>query len=46
MKKRTSGFEKPLRELRITPEGLRVGQPLSHLRGLLSGVPEFVEPAD
>lgn len=46
LKKRTSGFEKPLRELRITPEGLQVGQPLSHLRGLLSGVPEFVEPVD
>lgn len=41
LKKRTSGFEKSLRELRITSAGLEVGRPQSHLRGLLSGVPEF-----
>jgi circadian clock protein KaiC len=39
LKKRTSDFEKKLRELTITSEGLLVGEPLAGFRGLLSGVP-------
>ncbi|MBD2022454.1 AAA family ATPase [Leptolyngbya sp. FACHB-36] len=43
LKKRLSDFERTLRELSITPGGIRVGQPLSQLRGILSGLPEQVE---
>lgn len=39
LKKRTSDFEKKLRELRITSEGLVVGDPLAGFRGILGGVP-------
>lgn len=40
LKKRTGDFERSLRELEITPHGLKVGQPLTRLRGILSGIPE------
>lgn len=45
LKKRTGDFEKHLRELELTSQGLQVGKPLRGLRGILSGVPEvaFVE---
>ena len=43
LKKRTSDFEKTLRELSITRYGLKVGKPLTELRGILRGVPEWVE---
>lgn len=42
LKKRLSGFERTLRELEITPQGLRLGEPLTRLRGILSGTPEWV----
>lgn len=42
LKKRTGSFETTLRELEITKYGFKVGVPLSHLRGILSGMPEFV----
>lgn len=41
LKKRTGDFEKGLREFEITAYGLRVGRPLTELRGILSGVPEI-----
>jgi circadian clock protein KaiC len=40
LKKRLSDFQKALREFEITKYGLKVGKPLTHLRGILSGVPE------
>lgn len=43
LKKRTSPFERTLREFEITRHGIKVGEPLSGLRGILSGTPEFVE---
>ncbi len=43
LKKRMSSFEPSLRELQITPAGLRVGQPLTRLRGILSGAPEWAD---
>ncbi len=43
LKKRLSGFERTLREFEITRYGIRVGAPLSNLRNILSGVPEWVE---
>ncbi|MDF5713104.1 MAG: ATPase domain-containing protein [Rhizonema sp. NSF051] len=42
LKKRMSDFEKTLREFEITRYGIKVGKPLTHLRGLLTGVPEFL----
>ncbi len=42
LKKRLSDFEKTLREVTITSEGIRVGPQLTELRGILSGTPEWV----
>lgn len=42
LKKRLGDFEKTLREFRITERGIEVGEPLTGLRGILRGMPEFV----
>lgn len=42
LKKRTSDFERTLREFAITEHGITVGEPLRNLRGVLSGTPEQV----
>ncbi|MFC4551042.1 MULTISPECIES: ATPase domain-containing protein [Halorussus] len=42
IKKRTSDFERTLRKFDITSHGVRVGEPLTELRGILSGTPEWV----
>ncbi len=39
IKKRTGDFEKTLREFEITEKGLRVGEPLKNLVGILVGLP-------
>jgi len=44
LKKRLGDFGKTLRELKITARGLEVGEPLSGLRGILTGTPESVAP--
>ena len=44
LKKRISDFEKTLREFSVTRYGLKVGSPLTELRGVLRGVPELNEP--
>lgn len=41
LKMRSSDFERALRELEITEDGIRVGDPLPHLRGLLTGTPDW-----
>ena len=41
LKMRTSDFERGLRELEITGDGIRVGEPLSQLRGILTGTPDW-----
>ncbi len=46
LKKRLSDFERTLRELDITPEGIKVGQPLSRLRGVLTGIPDWINDRD
>lgn len=46
LKKRLSDFERMLRELNITSEGIQVGQPLTQLRSVLSGAPEWVRSGD
>ncbi len=42
LKKRVSGFEPTLREFEITDNGIRVGRPLTELRGILTGYPDLV----
>jgi len=44
LKKRTGDFERTLREFAITSAGVRVGPPLTQLRGIISGIPEVVDP--
>jgi circadian clock protein KaiC len=43
LKKRVSGFETTLREFEISPIGIRVGRPLTELRGILTGYPELAK---
>jgi circadian clock protein KaiC len=43
LKKRTTDFERTLREYGITGHGIKVGDPLTRVRGVLSGTPEVVE---
>ena len=42
MKKRGARHEGSIREMRITSEGVWVGQPLSDFRGILSGEPQYI----
>jgi circadian clock protein KaiC len=46
LKKRTSDFERTLREFEITEHGIKIGEPLTGLRGILQGTPELTETAD
>ena len=46
LKMRTSNFERSLRELEITADGIRVGEPLPQLRGILTGTPEWTVDDD
>ncbi|NJD08174.1 MAG: recombinase RecA [Methylococcaceae bacterium] len=39
LKNRTSAFERNLRELEITPYGIKVGRPLAQVSGILTGKP-------
>lgn len=41
LKKRLSDFEKTLREFEITRDGIKIGKPLTELRGILLGIPEW-----
>ncbi len=41
LKMRTREFESRLRRFRITEQGLRIGEPLSDMRGILTGTPEW-----
>jgi circadian clock protein KaiC len=43
LKKRLSSFERTLREIEITRYGIKVGKPLTELRGILRGTPEWIE---
>ncbi len=43
LKKRTSSFEKTLREFEITRYGVKVGRPLTGMRGVLRGATEWAE---
>jgi circadian clock protein KaiC len=46
LKMRTSEFENQLRELEITDHGLKVGEPLPKLRGILTGTPTWDDNGD
>lgn len=46
LKKRMGSFGRTLRELEITSGGIRVGAPLTGLRGVLTGTPEWVSSRD
>lgn len=39
IKKRTGQHEKTIREMTVSSSGIKVGQPLRHLRGILGGTP-------
>ncbi len=41
LKKRLTDFEKTLREFTITPKGIIIGKPLTNLRGILTGEPNW-----
>ena len=41
LKKRTSDFESTLRTLDISDDGVSVGEPLTNLRGILTGTPDW-----
>ncbi|GGL57151.1 ATPase domain-containing protein [Halocalculus aciditolerans] len=43
LKKRASDFERNLREYEITQHGIRVGDQLTNLQGILSGTPEWTD---
>lgn len=43
LKKRLSGFERAMRGFEITHHGVKVGAPLTGLRGILTGIPDLVE---
>ncbi len=42
VKKRTGAHESSIREYRIAPDGVRVGEPLRRFSGVMTGVPTFV----
>lgn len=44
MKKRTGRHERSIRELRLGPDTIRVGAPLSNFQGILSGSPTSLAP--
>lgn len=45
-KKRSGAHEDSIREFRIGPGGIVVGEPLEQFQGILTGVPSFVGSAD
>jgi circadian clock protein KaiC len=46
LKMRTQSFEHRLRRFEITEQGLVVGEPLSNLRGILTGTPDWIGDED
>ncbi|MCS6887136.1 ATPase domain-containing protein [Chloroflexus sp.] len=43
LKKRLGDFEKALREFAISRYGIKVGKPLTNLRGILAGIPTWID---
>jgi len=44
MKKRVGSHQDSIRELRISGEGLQVGEPLNEFEGIMTGVPRYTGP--
>ena len=42
LKKRVGTHEDTIRELRLTTQGLEVGEPLTDFQGIMSGIPTYV----
>jgi circadian clock protein KaiC len=42
IKKRSGSHEATIREMKLTPHGVQIGEPLSSFEGVLTGVPRFV----
>ncbi len=42
VKKRSGTHENTIREFQLTPEGLKVGPPLTEFSGILTGTPTYV----
>jgi circadian clock protein KaiC len=45
-KKRTGSHERTIRQLIIDETGVQVGEPLRHLRGIMTGVPQYQPGAE
>jgi circadian clock protein KaiC len=45
VKKRTGAHENSIRELKIGPDRIQVGEPLKQFHGILTGVPQYVGPS-
>ncbi|HEX8456004.1 MAG TPA: ATPase domain-containing protein, partial [Pyrinomonadaceae bacterium] len=45
VKKRTGFHENTIREMRMSPGGISVGDPLKEFQGVLTGVPNYRRPA-
>jgi circadian clock protein KaiC len=45
LKKRLSNFERSLREIDLSRDGIKVGPPLTHLQGILTGNISFTDDA-
>ncbi len=43
LKKRTSDFQRTLRAFEITTHGIKIGEPMTNLRGILRGTPEWID---
>lgn len=41
VKKRTGAHENSIRELKLGPDRIQVGEPLKHFQGILTGVPQY-----
>ena len=46
VKKRSGGHEETIREIWFDADGIHLGEPLMHLRGVLTGVPVDSRPRD
>ncbi|SIQ84476.1 circadian clock protein KaiC [Haladaptatus litoreus] len=46
LKKRTSDYERFLREFSITKNGIKVGEPMDNLQGILTGMPRIDDEAE
>jgi circadian clock protein KaiC len=44
LKKRLTDFERTMRQIEISPYGIKVGKPLTQLRGILNGTLYLAKP--